>query len=100
MAKEVKGAGRRLVGQAWSAEETVHRSPVWQQAYLSAVVMGLLRLLGRPRVEAHAELLPVILRGVTNRLGSPLSPIRWRQRPSPSGHRPAMSLLLELLILH
>lgn len=48
-----------------------------QQAYLSAVVMGLLRLLGRHRLEAQADLLPLLLRGVTNRLDSPLPAIRW-----------------------
>ena len=60
------------VAQLWGDASAVQRLASPQQAYLTAALCGALALLSRQQLDAHPQLLPLLLSGTTNRLESPL----------------------------
>ncbi|PSC76828.1 telomere length regulation TEL2-like protein [Micractinium conductrix] len=64
------------VAQLWGDASAVQRLASPQQAYLTAALCGALALLSRQQLDAHPQLLPLLLSGTTNRLESPLQSVR------------------------
>ena len=60
------------VAQLWGDRETVQLLGAPQQAYLTAALGGALRLLSNAELEAHPQLLQLLLSGISVRLDSPL----------------------------
>jgi hypothetical protein len=59
------------VATLWGQVTTIQRLPPRQQAYMSSVLCEACGTLGKTRIEGHQGLLPALLRGISERLGSP-----------------------------
>jgi ABC-type arginine/histidine transport system permease subunit len=64
------------VAEAWAAKPAIQSLPLRQQAYVTAVLVGCLRAVGKAEFEGHAAAMPGVLRWVSARLDSPMPAIR------------------------
>ena len=62
--------------QAWGSAETVQRLPARRQAYLTAALGLCLQRLGKAGVDGSSGLVGALLAGVSERLDSPIEPVR------------------------
>lgn len=64
------------LSEVWGSKPAIQRLPVSQQAYITAALVGCLHLLRKDEFEGHSKLMPAVLKGISNRLESPMLPIR------------------------
>ncbi|KAL2643512.1 hypothetical protein R1flu_011099 [Riccia fluitans] len=70
-----KDVVKRLV-EAWAAKEFVQSTPVQQQAYVTAAVGMCLESMNKDDLEDIGGFVQLLLKGISNRLDSPLLPVR------------------------
>jgi hypothetical protein len=77
-AQEALGLALNKVASAWGDVSMIRRLSVPLQAHLTAALAQGIGVLGKDRFQSQQGLLPTVLKGITNRLESPL-PVVQRQ---------------------